>query len=232
MKPPSPSEVTTGEGASSQPFMIDIMSGPKNPLSKAFEMSGWRILAVDMLFGEDHDLSKLSNQVTIREHFKHADFVWAALDCSDKARIREIPSKHAGSKSLPSPLRSEEFPMGLPDLQGYDKDRVTASNDAAEFILGELRLLQTRGGASGRENPANSRHWYTPTEMQMMAGSSWWGKFMHASRSEKEEAAHSPRRRGDQPLARHAVQAPASSTRMDTTEAGQRVDLVPKQRGS
>ena len=99
------------------------------------------------------------------------------LDRSDEARISEIPSKHTGSKSLPSPLRSEEFPMGSPDLQGYDKDRVTASNDAAEFILGELRLLQNRGGASGRENPANSIHWYTPTDMQMMAGSSWWDKF-------------------------------------------------------
>ena len=49
-----------------------------------------------MLFGEDHThLSKLSNQVTIRKQFRYADFVWAALDFSDKSRIREIPVKHA-----------------------------------------------------------------------------------------------------------------------------------------
>ena len=140
-------------------------------------MSGWRILAVDRLFGEDHDLSILANQVTIRKQFRHADFVWAALDCSDKSRIREIPVKHARENSLPAPLRSEEFPMGLPDLQGHDRERVTASNDTAEFVLGELRLLQTRGGASGRDNPSNSIHWYTPTEVQMMAKGSWWDKF-------------------------------------------------------
>ena len=118
---------------------------------------------VDRLFGEDHDLSILANQVTIRKHFEHADFMWAALDCSDKSRIREIPVEHAASHSLPAPLRSEEFPMGLPDLQGHDKERISASNDAAEFVLGELRLLQTRGGASGRENPSNN---YTGTRQQ------------------------------------------------------------------
>jgi len=162
--------------------MIDIMSGPNYPLTKAFAMSGWRVLAIDLLFGQDHDLSDLSNQVTIRDHFQHADFAWAALDCSDKSRIREIPEVQykrnpRTGNTLPTPLRSEKFPMGLPDLQGYDKERVAASNEASEFILGELRLLQTRGGASGRENPSNSIHWYTPTEVQMMAANKWWDKF-------------------------------------------------------
>ena len=175
--PSAPREVTTGGDQDDRPFMVDIMSGPNYPLAKAFEMTGWRILAVDFLFGEEHDLSKLSNQVTIREQFKHADFISAALDCSDKSRIREIPVNRANSRSMPSPLRSEEFPMGMPELQGYNKERVAASNDAAEFILGELRLLQTRGGASGRENPANSIHWYTPTEVQMMSQGGWWDKF-------------------------------------------------------
>ena len=78
METPSPSEATTGESANSKPFMMDIMSGPNDPLAGAFEIAGWRILAVDMLFEEYHDLSKLSSQVTIREHFKHADVVWAA----------------------------------------------------------------------------------------------------------------------------------------------------------
>ena len=68
--------------------MADIMSGPSYPLAKAFEMAGWRIFAVDLMFGQEHDISKPSNQETIREQFKHADFIWAAIDCSDKSRIR------------------------------------------------------------------------------------------------------------------------------------------------
>ena len=110
------------------------MSGPNYPLAKAFEMAGWRTLAVDLLFGEENDFSKLPNQVTIRKQLRHADFIWAALDCSDKSRIREIPVKHSHNRAMPLPLRSEEFPTGMPELQGYDKERVAASNDAAEFI--------------------------------------------------------------------------------------------------
>jgi len=160
--------------------MVDIMSGPNYPLAKGFEMAGWRIFVVDLLFGEEHDLSKLDNQEKIRRQFKQADFVWAALDCSDKTRAREIPRKHADGRAMPSPLRTEEHPMGVPELQGHDKQRVAASNAAAEFVLGELRLHQSRGGCSGRENPANSLHWHTPTEVGMFTQGTWWDKFYDA----------------------------------------------------
>jgi len=156
--------------------MVDIMCGPNYPLAKGFEMAGWRILVVDWWFGGEHDLSRSDNQVTMRRRLKHAGFIWAALDCSDKSRIREISRKHADGRVMPPPLRSEEFPMGLPGLQGHDKERVTASNAAAEFILGELRLHQSRGGTSGRENPANSLHWHTPTEASMFKQGTWWDK--------------------------------------------------------
>ena len=101
--------------------MVDIMSGPNYPLAKGFEMAGWRIFPVDILFGDEHGLSKLDNQEKIRQQLKQADFIWAALDCSDKARIREIQRKHADGRPMPSPLRSVEHPMGLPDLQGHNK---------------------------------------------------------------------------------------------------------------
>ena len=84
------------------------MSGPNYPVAKDFEMAGWRIFAVDLLFGEEHDLSKLDNQERIRLQLKHADFIWAALDCSDKTRIREIRREHADGRAMPSPLRSVE----------------------------------------------------------------------------------------------------------------------------
>ena len=92
--------------------MVDIMSGPNYPLAKAFEMAGWRIFAVDLLFGKEHDLSKLDNQETIRRRLKQADFIWAALGCSDKSRIREIPRKHADGRNMPSPLAKCGVPYG------------------------------------------------------------------------------------------------------------------------
>ena len=56
VKPSTPSEVTTGDDQGSKPFMVDFMSGPNYPLARAFEMAGWRIFAVDLLFGEEHDI--------------------------------------------------------------------------------------------------------------------------------------------------------------------------------
>ena len=112
-------------------------------------------------------------KVQLQLHKTWADLIWAASDCSTKSRCREIPSRIPG-KVLPPPLRSEEHPMGLPGLQGSDKERVTADNAAAEFVLAELKLHQRRGGGSGRENPANSLHWSTPTEIESFATGTWW----------------------------------------------------------
>ena len=145
-----PSEVTTESDQDGMPLMADVMSGPNYPLAKAFEIAGWRTFAIDLLFGEQYDLSKLENQEKVREHLKQADFIWAALDCSTETRCREIPRKHADGKSMLSPLRSQEYPMGMPELQGHDKKRVAADNTAAEFVLGELRLHQSKGGGSGK----------------------------------------------------------------------------------
>jgi len=85
VEPSAPSEATTGNDQESKPFMVDIMSGLNCPLAKAFEMAGWRIFAVGWLLGKEHDLSKLDNQGTMRRRLKQADFIWAALDFSDKS---------------------------------------------------------------------------------------------------------------------------------------------------
>ena len=70
--------------------------------------------------------------------------------------------------------------MGLPGLQGKDKERVDIDNDAAEFILGELASAQSRGVASIRENPHNSLHWFTPSEVSMFNQGTWWDTLYHA----------------------------------------------------
>jgi hypothetical protein len=70
--------------------------------------------------------------------------------------------------------------MGLPGLKGHDKKRVDRDNDAAEFILGELQLLQQRGAGSARENPDRSIRWATPTEVRMFNSGGWWDKKCHS----------------------------------------------------
>ena len=161
------------------PLMADIMCGPNAPLTRGFLLAQWRTIPVDRLFGDHHDLSDTKVQAELHELFKEADFIWAALDCSTKSRCRQIPSRIPGVQ-LPPPLRSDEHPMGLPGLQGSDKERVTADNAAAEFVLAEIDLHQRRGGGSGRENPASSLHWSIPTEVGMMAGGTWYDQLYDA----------------------------------------------------
>ena len=107
------------------------MSGPNAPLCRAFELCGWRTIPIDYLIDRNQDIADTTFQKELHANLKEATFVAAALDCSCKSRVREIP------RALP-----RAFPMGLPGLKGHDKERVDRDNDAAEFFLGERQLLQ------------------------------------------------------------------------------------------
>jgi len=184
-----PSEVTTGSGQGSEPCKMDIISGPDYPLAKDFELAGWCIVAVDCLLGDEHDLSKHGNWVTIRGRLQRADCNWAALGGCDKSRIEGLQREHTSSNTTPTPLSSEGLPGDLPGLQGHDEERVAA----AEFILGRLRLHQSGGGTSGRENPANNLHWHTPTEVGTLKQDTWWhaqARYLVALGRKKQRICH------------------------------------------
>ena len=88
---------------------------------------------------------------SLHEQLSEVDFICAAFDCSTKNRAREIARQFEDGRPCPAPLRSEQYPDGLPTLQGRDLQRVHTDNQACEFILEEIRLLAERGGGpSGR----------------------------------------------------------------------------------
>ena len=96
----------------------------------------------------------------LADQLKEVDFVAAALDCSTKSRAREIPRKLADGRPAPRPLRSEEFPEALPNLAGADLTRVQTDNKACHWVLSQIQAHAERGGASARENPWRSLHWW------------------------------------------------------------------------
>eukprot|EP00435_Cladocopium_sp_Y103_P003075 s549_g1.t1 len=57
--------------------------------------------------------------------------------------------------------------MGLPSAGTFGR-----------FVLEEIDLVVDRGGASVRENPLNSLHWWTPQEQAMWAPTSWLDLFL------------------------------------------------------
>lgn len=70
----------------------------------------------------------------------------AAMDCSTKSRAREIPRHFSDGRPAPKPLRSEEYPEGLPHLSKANADRVATDNKACTFVLDEIQQLAERGG--------------------------------------------------------------------------------------
>ncbi|CAJ1352614.1 unnamed protein product [Effrenium voratum] len=105
-------------------------------------------------------------KASLEEQLKEADFVAAALDCSAKSRAREIPRKFADGRPAPRP-------EGLPDLAGADLKRVKTDNQACSWVLSQLQAHAEHGGASVRENPWRSLHWWLRQEQEMLRSGLW-----------------------------------------------------------
>ena len=76
--------------------MVDLMSGVNAPLAWAFEMLGWRAMAVDWARHTAQDISCPAFQAKLQGKLERSTFIAAALDCSTKSRAREI--SHKGAK--------------------------------------------------------------------------------------------------------------------------------------
>ena len=175
-RPEEGGATSLGESNQSAPLMADLMSGPNAPLTKAFIFCGWRCITVDWLLDSSHDLANPARQASLAAQLQAVDFIGAAMDCSTKSRAREIPRKFDDGRPAPQPLRSVEFPEGLPDLRHSDQVRVQTDNVACKFLLDQIQILADRGGASVRENPWRSLHWYLPQEQAMLATGQWQDK--------------------------------------------------------
>ena len=154
--------------------MADLMAGPNAPLSKAFIWCGWAAITVDWLLDPSHDLADIRRQESLHSQLQSVCFIAAALDCSTKSRAREIPRTFQDGRPAPKPLRSEDWPEGLPNLPVQQAKRVQDDNAACDFVLQEIMELAQRGGTSLRENPWRSLHWHLPREKAMFDTGEWW----------------------------------------------------------
>ena len=127
-------------------------SGPNAPLTEAFVFCGWRCLPVDWEISPDHDLSNPFRQQSLHTQLAEADCIFAAFDCSTKSRAREIPRVFQDGRKAPGPLRSTDYPSGLPSLTAAQQRRVDTDNSACSFVLDEISA-GGRGGISVRETP-------------------------------------------------------------------------------
>ena len=154
------------------PVFLDLLSGPRCPLTQAFQWAGWKVLQpIDIAIDPACDVTDVSVQRAIGEVLPTVHLSAAAIDCSTKSRIRAIPVP--GAKRAPKPLRSQTFPRGLPNVRGAQAARVHADNACSDFLLATQHVLHEHGRGAFRENPGNSLHWFDPVEQKLQASGQW-----------------------------------------------------------
>ena len=92
-------------------------------------------------------------------------FLWFGPPSGTASRAREAPLPQA--RVAPRPLRSREFPAGLPELPAEDAARVADANVLYDFIARVVHALPP-GVQWAIENPASSYLWELPAFKGML----------------------------------------------------------------
>ncbi|CAE7519874.1 unnamed protein product [Symbiodinium sp. CCMP2592] len=164
--PPESSGVLRNSGKSIRPSFLEIFCGSAG-LSAAVRKLGFQVLGVDHKPTAKHanapfislDLRDPEQQERLWVELRRADAVWLAPPCGTSSSARSIPL--GNSKHGPKPLRSKEFPDGLPTLADVDRDRVNSANLLYDFTAKVFRFCKSNGILCIVENPVGSLMWRT-----------------------------------------------------------------------
>ena len=163
--------VESSEG-SKQKFrciVLEVFAGSAR-LSKACRDVGLEAVAIDQTSSRSEQfpifqidvtsvegVDKLESFIDVeRDFILHAHF---APSCGTASRARGRPIPGQDPKSGPQPLRSDEFPNGLPTLSPSERERVSKANESYKFTIRLIRKLITLGISVSVENPKNSFFW-------------------------------------------------------------------------
>ena len=97
---------------------------------------------------------------------RNVKFVHVAPPCGTASRVREI---RRSSGPNPPPLRSNDYPDGLPGLSPTEAQRVQKANELYEFVASACLKLSSLGISWTAENPANSLMWRTTASTKAYA---------------------------------------------------------------
>ena len=93
-----------------------------------------------------------------KDNIIHAHF---APSCGTSSQARNIKIPNVPLDQQPRPLRSQEYPDGLPGLTPGDQARVNKANAAYEATAKLVEVFLQLGVSISIENPANSLFWKT-----------------------------------------------------------------------
>ena len=165
------SNVAQGEVSQRRPVFIEIFSGSSN-LSRWMYEQGFDVVAIDWKHNKhtskfsaiDADLSSHAGQSLFWQMVVDLEpaAIHAGVACGTSSRAREkaipLALQKAGAPR-PPPLRSAEFPMGLPNLKPNHRQRVEAANVLYKFVLEILLHCCKNNIIFSVENPWRSWFW-------------------------------------------------------------------------
>ena len=155
-------------------LFIEVYAGTAR-LWKAVRDKGFQIMPVDRSADRSnkvhiaiYDLavpSQCQAQLSfIDEHKDYTCWIHFAPACgtASKARERALPGLEKQGYKIPQPLRSEQYPLGVPGLSSWDKEKVELANQMYDSTSIIIRFAVARNIQCSIENPTNSLFWLVP----------------------------------------------------------------------
>ena len=149
-----------------QLIFIELCAGSA-VLSAAAQKHGYRVMPVDFKRNRHKPRCKIVSLDLSEDHawdvlkyvIETCDVVAVHLapPCGTCSKARGIPMPD-GSPG-PQPVRSQEFPLGLPGISELDQLKVDAANRLYERMGNFVKFLDEKGVAWVIENPTNSLLW-------------------------------------------------------------------------
>ena len=114
------------------------------------------------------DLMHPTGRELLEEWLSSPLLLWAhfAPVCGTASRAREIPRPELAS--APRPLRSPEFPLGLPDLNPLEQQRVDIANELFRYTCQLFAFCVQRGVLATMETPRGSYLWMIPYVLELL----------------------------------------------------------------
>ena len=146
-------------------LIIEVFAGSCN-LSATLVKHGFQAIAVDHIQSHKFrvmqlDLTSQHDQALLLDLIRHQQpfLVWMAPPCGTASRAKNIPVHNKSGQAFSCPLRSDDFPDGLPDLSGINLDRVLHANSLYELCDRLAALCDLIGIYWVLENPYDSYFW-------------------------------------------------------------------------
>ena len=144
-------------------FFLEIFSGSGHLASAVHTTMGCACLLWDISLGAAYDLTKRCNQRRILHWLEQGYICGGHLGtpCNSFSRARDRPGG-------PPPLRSDQRPLGLPQLKESDALKVRLCNVLMYFSCHVLQLALQLHVPFTMENPSRSRLWLCPAVLRIM----------------------------------------------------------------